>query len=142
MKNFIALMTFLVGINAIASINWVDYSDNALSQARKQGKKVVLGFHKKGCAACHAQSDVLEATGLDQYKKVSFLRLSYGKPEHEEIFKMYKVKKWAVLLMLDEKGNKIPDARIGPFDTGLKALTKFSSYAKLKLRDNIFGFKY
>jgi len=142
MKNFIALMTFLVGINAAASINWVDYSDNAFSQAQKQGKKVVLGFHKKGCATCHAQADVLEATGLDQYKKMSFLRLTYGKAEHEEIFKRYKVKKWAVLLMLDEKGDKIPGARVGPFDTGLKALSKFSSYAKVKLRNNIVGFKY
>lgn len=142
MKNFLALMITLVGINASASINWVDYSDHAFSQARKQGKKIVLGFHKKGCATCHAQADVLEATGLDQYEKISFFKLIYGKTEHEKIYKKYKVNKWAVLLMLDEEGNKIPGAKVGAFDTGLKALRKFSDYANVKLRDNILGFKY
>lgn len=126
MKYILIVVSLMFAQAGFADINWSTYSDKALKQAQMDGKKVVLGFHKKGCSTCAAQDSALEKEGITKAKNTVFLKVQRKNSSHTSTYEKYGFNKrqWAAMVLLDAKGKEI--ARIDPGTTSGSAVTNFA----------------
>ena len=116
MKAIIILLSLMISPQIFAEINWQTYSDSSVYAATKAGKKVVLGFHKKGCGTCNTQDAALEKTGITKNSNVVFLKVERKNKDHDATYKKYgfSQRQWASLVLLDKNGEVY---RVKPGDT-------------------------
>lgn len=128
LKLFTLVLTFGFASQAMADVNWTDYSDKAATQAKSSGKTVILGFHKKGCGTCAAQDKILEEAGVNKHKNVVALRVERKNSEHEPVYEKYGFNKrqWAAAVILKD-GKEI--ARLDPGTTDATKIKAFLAKA-------------
>lgn len=116
MKAIIILLSLMISPQILAEVNWQAYSDSSVNAAQKAGKKVVLGFHKKGCGTCNTQDTVLENTGITKDSNIVFLKVERKNKDHDAAYKKYgfSQRQWAALVLLDKNGEVY---RVQPGDT-------------------------
>ena len=117
MKYLALSFLFLFSTAAWADVNWTTYSDQALAQATEDGKKVVLGFHKKGCGTCKALDASLAEAGINDAQNTVFLVVQRKNSSHKPVYERYgfSQRQWAAIVLLDTGGQEI--ARINPGTT-------------------------
>lgn len=128
MRLLVLLTTLMMSNLVYAGIEWKDYNEENLQTAVKEGKKVILGFHKKGCGTCHTQDAALLETGVVKNKNIVFLKVARKKQEHAKVYEKYGFSKrqWASLVLL-ENGREI--SRVKPGITDKAAIKSFAQKA-------------
>ncbi len=116
MKLVTLFLALLISTSIFADISWKPYTEDALKMAQKSGKKIVLGFHKKGCGTCHAQDKALQQAGIENKKNVEFLVVQRKNSDHTKVYERFgfSSRQWAAIILMD--GNK-EVARINPGTT-------------------------
>ena len=124
MKYLIITSLMFFSSLAFADISWTTYSDKALMQAKKDGKQVVLGFHKRGCGTCAAQDAELAAKGINDAKNTVFLIVQRKNSDHQSVYQKYgfNQRQWAAIILLDPMGKEV--ARVAPGTTSGSSLDK------------------
>ena len=119
----VTLLGLLLSASAFAGIDWKPYSDSAFMNAQKMGKRVVLGFHKKGCGTCSAQDMALEKAGIKDAKNVEFLVVQRKNADHKMVYEKYgfTARQWAAIILFDGKKEV---ARIQPGTTSGPSIKK------------------
>ena len=128
MKAIIFLISLMVSPQVFAEISWQPYSEVSLRQATDSGKKVILGFHKKGCGTCYAQDKVLEETGVTENSNVVFLKVERKNKAHGKAYENYGLsqRQRAALVLVDKKGELF---RVNPGDTSKESISRLAKKA-------------
>ena len=129
MKQLFLVFTFLLSTSVFADIEWKTYSDEALAQAKSDGKKVVLGFHKKGCGTCHAQDSALDEAGITKAENVVYLKVQRKNSDHKKVYEQYgfSSRQWAAIVLLNKEGKEV--ARVNPGVTSGKEISGLTKRA-------------
>ena len=128
MKQLILSLSLGLLSYAHADIDWMPYSAAEVSKAVKENKKVVLGFHKRGCGTCKPQDMKLEKTGITKNKNIAFFKVERKDKDLTSVYEMYgfSQRQWAALILINEKGEL---ARVEPGNTNGDDIAKFASIA-------------
>lgn len=104
---------------SINSANWIVYSDEALIQAKKQNKPVMVDFFAEWCGACHELEKKTFST--DEFNELSqdFILLRFDATEDNPatvaILKKYNVKGLPTVLFMNRNGTLLKDLTFTQF---------------------------
>lgn len=128
MKSLILVLTMFFSLAATAEVKWTEFSEKELVAAIESDKKVVLGFHKRGCGTCHSQDASLVKTGITNDKNFVFLKVERYNSKHTEVYEKFGFsnRQWAALVAVDREGII---AEVNPGNTNYRDISAFSRKA-------------
>lgn len=112
-KHVLLTLALIFSFNAHSDVNWMDYSQDAYSMAKKNGKTIIVGFHKKGCPTCSVQDKHLENAGINKIKNLVALRVEQRDPMMKSVYEQFGLtqQQWAAAVLI-KGGSEV--ARIKP----------------------------
>lgn len=132
MKNMFRTLTLgmalSLGASAMAEVSWQGYSADKVNLAEKNGKIILLGFHKKGCGTCAAQDAALEKAGIGKFSNVETVRVERKDESMNAVYEKFgfNKKQWAAMVLLKD-GKEI--ARLEPGTTDETKIKEFLAKA-------------
>lgn len=103
----LSLFVFCVAPTASAEIKWISSYDQALSQAKSQGKPIMVDFYTEWCGWCKRLD---QETYQDQRVAIismSFICLKLDGDKNSALAQKYNVSGYPTVLFLDASGRKI-----------------------------------
>jgi thiol:disulfide interchange protein DsbD len=133
------------------SIRWQSYSEQAIAEAQKQGKGVIIDSYATWCIPCK-ELDELTFTNVDVKREAEKfvtlkLDLTSEDPNTEagRARDKYKIRGVPTIVFLDAKGNELPDLRLEGFEKPDKFLARMkgvgSAPASIDIARNTGGEK-
>ena len=116
----LVLATFLVTSWAMRGpgVSWKQYSDEALQEAQKLNKPVIIDFYAAWCTPCRALEEVTfhDASIVKETEK-DFVMVKVdvtqgGNPLYERLLQQYGIKGVPTIVFLDGNGKERPDLRL------------------------------
>jgi thiol:disulfide interchange protein DsbD len=108
-------------------IEWIEYSDDLVAQARQEGKPVVIDFTAEWCVPCHEleEQSFSDPAVIELSKKVAPLQVDMTKLDEweQEVKKGFKVLGVPTIIFLDGSGTELEDLRVTGF-VGPEEITK------------------
>ncbi len=116
----VIVATFLVGSWAFRGpgVNWQQYSDQVLAQAKAAGKPVIIDFYATWCSPCRELDEIsFHHPAVVKLTDRDFVMLKVdltqkGNPLHERLLIQYRVKGVPTVVFLDKEGRERPDLRL------------------------------
>lgn len=103
----LSLFVFCVAPTASAEIQWISSYDQALSQAKTQGKPIMVDFYTDWCGWCKKlDSETYQDSRVIQVSR-SFVCLKIDADKNKSLVDKYKVSGYPTILFLNSSGNKI-----------------------------------
>ncbi len=134
----VILATFLVGSWAFRGpgVNWRQYSDQLLAQAKEAHQAVIIDFYATWCSPCR-ELDEITFHNPDVVKRADqdFLMLKVdltqkGNPVHERLLGQYAVKGVPTVVFLDGRGNECQNLRLVDYLPAEQMLSRMAGVAK------------
>jgi thiol:disulfide interchange protein DsbD len=119
----VALASFLILSWALRGpgVDWKPYSHEAVQEAQRLGKPVIIDFHATWCTPCRELEEVtfhdaavVELAG-NEFLMVKVDVTHGGNPLHEQLLRQYEVKGVPTVVLLDGSGKERPDLRLVDF---------------------------
>ncbi len=102
-------------------VAWTLYSDDALREAARQNRPVVIDFYAAWCAPCRELDEITfhEASVVNKAKE-SFVMIKVdvtqgGNPMHDKLLQQFAIKGVPTVVFLDREGKEIEDLRLVDF---------------------------
>ncbi|WP_413586399.1 protein-disulfide reductase DsbD family protein [Bdellovibrio sp. HCB274] len=121
-------------INKIQTMDWKHYSDEALNQAIKDGRPVIIDFWAEWCAACH---ELAENTFTDPRVRAlsgNFVLLKFDATKDsaqlKELKKKYNIQGLPTVIFYNSKGVWIDGLTLTQFENAEKFLQRMEKASK------------
>jgi thiol:disulfide interchange protein DsbD len=99
-------------------VSWQPYSDQAIVEAQRLEKPIIINFSADWCAPCRELDEVTfhDAEIVKQAKR-DFIMIKVdltrkGNPVHEDLLRQYGIKGVPTIVFLDHKGQERQDLRL------------------------------
>ncbi len=121
-------------LNQIQVLNWKDYSDEALAQATKDRKPVIIDFWAEWCAACHELSEKTFTDVRVRAMAGSYTLLKFDATKDSEqlrsLKKKYNIQGLPTVIFINPNGIWIDALTLTQFEKADAFLTRMEKGAK------------
>lgn len=112
----------------VPGLQWENLNDQAINEAKRQGKPVIIDFYADWCAACHELDRITFVNPRVIEKTQDFVRLRFDATRDSEQLAIYK-KRYGILglpwvVLIDAKGEFRRDLTLTEFEEPVRFLNR------------------
>ena len=101
---FTIFLVMLFPMTVNASVNHVDYTPEAYSEALQSGKPLLVDFYASWCGTCRAQQRAIESLQRANaaYKEIVVMRVDWDKYGRSDFARSLKIPRRSTLVMFND----------------------------------------